>query len=532
MDSFKGKKILFVCKESYSFPLYYLAQKWKDDNRVAAFFFNAIEAKFAKCKFNEHTFYRWKEIENITVYDSVNIADTFVSRKDNGIENYDELQEIQEQYTHYLGINEQIVSSQYLTKHYHYRNYRGDCTYLQQLDWIVLNYENVLGIMNDFQPDVIIDLDTAELARTILLEVSYKNKIPYITMDFPRFDIYKLATYSLGKKIDPFFEMQYRKYVEYCRDDLKLEYEYIDKFRESAKITTQEYKLAVAEQYRANSMWQIAKKLFVKAVYLNNQDRAGDNRKIKKTSKILYNNSRDMFRYFAGIEFRKKALTHRNCYFYPPIEKEKHLYMPLHMIPESTTFTLAPLYINELSIIEAVSKSLPAGWWLYVKEHPAMLGEREIKFYKQVNKLPNVKMVQFNYYDDPKPWIINSQGVVTISGTTAFEAALLGKPSVVFADVPFKLIEGITRVHSFEDLPQIFRQFEGRMEDNTHSCAAYIRAVKEAGIEFNLNYMLEEGERIANGQAEISEEFKKQLNNMEKLYVDAYNRYPIYEELL
>lgn len=65
--------------------------------------------------------------------------------------------------------------------------------------------------------------------------------------------------------------------------------------------------------------------------------------------------------------------------------------MPLHLIPESSTFTLAPIYINELSIIEAVSKSLPTGWWLYVKEHQAMLGERGEFFYKAVNKLPNVK---------------------------------------------------------------------------------------------------------------------------------------------
>ena len=94
MDSFKGKKILFVCKESYSFPLYYLAQKWKNDNEVSAFFFNAIEAKFAKCKFNEQTYYRWKAIENIKIYDSVKIADIFVNQKDDEVENYEFLKNI------------------------------------------------------------------------------------------------------------------------------------------------------------------------------------------------------------------------------------------------------------------------------------------------------------------------------------------------------------------------------------------------------------------------------------------------------
>lgn len=532
MDSFKGKKILFVCKESYSFPLYYLAQKWKNDNEVSAFFFNAIEAKFAKCKFNEQTYYRWKAIENIKIYDSVKIADIFVNQKDDEVKNYEFLQNIQKEYTHYLGINEQVVTTQYLTRHYHYRNYYGKCTYSQQLNWVILNYENVLGVIKDASPDVILDLDNSELARTILLEVCYKSKIPYITLDFPRFDLYKLATFSLGRKIDPFFELQYNKYKTYSRDNLMIEYNYIGRFRESARITTQEYKSAVNEQYKASSMLVAIKKMFVKAIYLNNQDRAGNNRKIKRTSKILYNNSRNMFHYFAGIELRRQILTRSNRYFTTPIAAEKYVYMPLHLIPESSTFTLAPFYVNELSIIEAVSKSLPAGWWLYVKEHPAMLGEREVKFYKEVNRLPNVKMVQFNYYDDPKPWIVNSQGVVTISGTTAFEAALLGKPSAVFADISFKLIDGVTRVRSFEDLPRLFKQFARWEEDNVHSCAAYIRAVKEIGVEFNINYMLEEGERIVNGQAEISEEFERQIDNLEKLYVDAYNRYPMYNELL
>lgn len=532
MEAFKGKKILLVCKESYSFPLYYLAQRWKTDNKVSAFFFNATEAKFAKCKFNEHTFYRWKADGNIKVYDSVSIADTFVTQKDNKIRNYDFLQKIQEEYTHYLSINEQIVSTQYLTRHYHYRNYRGECTYVQQLNWIILNYKNVLRIINEVLPDVIIDLDIAELARIILLEVCYKKKIPYITLDYPRYDLYKLATYSLGKKIDPFFESQYKKFKTYSKDDLRIEYDYIDRFRKTARITTQEYKSAVNEQYKAISIRKVIKKLLIKAIYLNDQDRAGNNRKIKKTSRILYNNSRGMFHYFVGIELRRQILARSNSFFYSPIETEKYVYMPLHLIPESTTFTLAPFYINELSIIEAVSKSLPAGWWLYVKEHPVMLGERELKFYNQVNRLPNVKMVQYNYYDDPKPWIVNSKGVVTISGTTAFEAALLGKPSAIFADVPFKLIDGITRVRSFEDLPQLFKQFIHWEMDNAHSCAAYIRAVKETGVEFNINYMLEEGERIANEQAEVSEEFRVQIDNLERLYTDAYNRYLEYEALL
>ena len=45
--------------------------------------------------------------------------------------------------------------------------------------------------------------------------------------------------------------------------------------------------------------------------------------------------------------------------------------------------------------------------------------------------------------------ITKSQGVVTLSGTAAYEAAMLGKHAVVFSNVPFSLIEGIHRVDLF-----------------------------------------------------------------------------------
>ena len=71
----------------------------------------------------------------------------------------------------------------------------------------------------------------------------------------------------------------------------------------------------------------------------------------------------------------------------------------------------------------------------------------------------NVRVVQLNYYKDPKPWITKARGVVTITGTAAYEAALMGKKSIVFGDVPFSLIDGVTRIRSFEDLPAAIRNF-------------------------------------------------------------------------
>ena len=198
--------------------------------------------------------------------------------------------------------------------------------------------------------------------------------------------------------------------------------------------------------------------------------------------------------------------------------------MPLHLIPESTTFVKAPFYINELHIIEQVSKSLPIGWYLYVKEHQAMVGERELSFYKAVKKFPNVRLVKFNYYSDPKPWIQNAKGVIAVSGTGAYEAAMLGKKSIVFADVPFTLIEGVHHVSSFQELPSLIASF-GSI-DNIKSCASYMAAVKSTGKDINLKYLITEGESIIRKDSVMNAKFQNGIDELADFYSDAYMAYP------
>ena len=311
------------------------------------------------------------------------------------------------------------------------------CTYAQQLLWLELNYKNIISIIDDFEPDFILDTDSAELARTILREVCYKKNIPYVSVEYPRYEFNVGYTYSLGYSLMPTLVKSYRYYESLGDDSLRDEIDYVVDFRNKSSIMHDQYKGDVTSQYKANGLLVTFKRLLgnIKYFYIDQDVKAGC-RKLKKSNPLLYNSSFEFIKFFIRYEYTKQKLYRKNKYFQNPIDGEKYVYMPLHLIPESSTFTLAPIYINELSIIEAVSKSLPTGWWLYVKEHQAMLGERGEFFYKAVNKLPNVKMVQLNYYQDPKPWIIKSQGVVTISGTSAYEAAMLGKHAIVFSDVP------------------------------------------------------------------------------------------------
>ena len=241
-------------------------------------------------------------------------------------------------------------------------------------------------------------------------------------------------------------------------------------------------------------------------------------------SVILTGNSslKLLIHYWQVFTLRRKYMGKNNL-FEAPIEGENYVYMPLHLIPESTVFVKASYYVDECNLIEQISKSLPVGWKLYVKEHQAMLGERSVEFYKRVKQLHNVRLVQVNHYHDPKPWIINAKGVVTIVGTTAYEEALLGRKSIIFGDVPFELIDGITKVNNFEDLPGLLRDF-GEI-DNIHSCAAYLKTIKDVGFEIDLFYLMAQAEKILAGKEKPDDKFNSQITTLMEFYKAGYTHW-------
>lgn len=521
----KNKKVLLICKESFSFPLFFIAKKLlANNNEVGAFFIHPEESYYNKCKYNKNTYYKFKEeLKEVKLYGLSDLCIKFNNNLKDPLIDLDYLEKVEQEYSYYKNLNLQLTSSQLMTRHYHSRIYFKFSSFSQNLTFLELSYKRVIEVISDFEPDIIIDTEDGELLRTILNEVAYKKRIPYITIDYPRYEEYKIPTYTLGVKIDEFLRVEYNNFLNMPLKDLSYELDYVLDFRNSSKIMSKEFKGTITSQYKASSLIYSFKYLLGKLFYFWDVYLINGNFKFLKRKTILYPNPIKYFLFYAKVELKKQLLYRKNSYFEIPDANDKYVYMPLHLIPESTTFVKAPFYINELNIIEQVSKALPINWKLYVKEHQAMLGERSFKFYNEIKKIPNVKLVQFNYYDDPKPWIENAVGVITITGTAAYEAALLGKKSIIFGDVPFSLIEGVLRIYSFEELPSIIASF-GKI-DNIKSCAAYIASIKSIGLKINLKYLMSEGESILKGDKTASVEFQEQINQLLEFYEKAYLKY-------
>ena len=524
-----GKRILFVCRETYSKPLWFLARDLKKTNEVAAFYIMSAECTYNKCYYNEHTIFEWREkLPDVKLYDVAEICDRFVEGIQGGGDPSDQdyLDMLEREYTHFKPLGLQLMASQENTKHYHYRKYWPVTTDAENKYWLELNYKNIIRIVDEYKPDVILDTDNAELQRTVLIEVAFKRGIPYATIEYGKYGFYKYPSFQNSYSIDPYFRELYEEAAKLSAEELSEEYAYIRDFREKSSIMNNEFAGTVTSQYERTPLIKSMKIMLGKWNYFWDQDHTAKNAARKKRSGMLYATTPEYLKYYLDVERIKRKLLVPNKYFENPVEGEKYVYMPLHLIPESSVFVKASFYVDELNLMEQVSKSLPAGWKLYVKEHQAMLGERDLSFYKRAAELANVRVVQLNYYKDPKPWITKAVGVVTITGTAAYEAALMGKKSIVFGDVPFSLIDGITRIRSFEDLPEAIRAF-GEV-DNIHSAASYIHAVKEAGNEVKIFYLMDEAEEIFAGRHEETEEFDRELKALLDFYekgLENYNKW-------
>ena len=113
-----------------------------------------------------------------------------------------------------------------------------------------------------------------------------------------------------------------------------------------------------------------------------------------------------------------------------PDLNKKYIYLPLHLIPETSTLLMGNDFMNQAFLVELISKNIPSDCKLYVKEHPAMFTShgRKVEFYKRLKLLPNVELVPI--YVDGVKLIKNSKLVIVVDGSSGFEAMLMGKAVV------------------------------------------------------------------------------------------------------
>lgn len=108
----------------------------------------------------------------------------------------------------------------------------------------------------------------------------------------------------------------------------------------------------------------------------------------------------------------------------------KFVLYALQYTPESSINGLEPYYVDQTRVIDALLLSLPPGYRLLVKEHPAMMGMRPIAFYRELRRKPGLVLAHPRI--DTRKLMMSASIVATVTGTIGLEAWLLGKPAVLF----------------------------------------------------------------------------------------------------
>lgn len=166
---------------------------------------------------------------------------------------------------------------------------------------------------------------------------------------------------------------------------------------------------------------------------------------------------REEFQYIGGHvrrHLRMLVNTMRLRRFYRALpEDTRFVYYPLH-VPADAALTLrSPEYLDQYTLIDFISRSIPCTHKVLIKEHPALVGAVSYTRMRELlARRDNVILLDpgINNYDILRA----SDAVLTVNSKSGAEALLLGKPVIVLGDAFYRASSLVHVVDRLGDLPK------------------------------------------------------------------------------
>jgi len=112
------------------------------------------------------------------------------------------------------------------------------------------------------------------------------------------------------------------------------------------------------------------------------------------------------------------------------IESNRYIFYPIQFFQESRVSMRAPEFYNQLWLIEYLSRSLPLGYELVVKDHPQQLGALPLSQVRRINRYATVIAPTI----PAREVIPHADAVVTLNNTVGYEGVMYGKPVLTLGD--------------------------------------------------------------------------------------------------
>lgn len=133
-----------------------------------------------------------------------------------------------------------------------------------------------------------------------------------------------------------------------------------------------------------------------------------------------------------------------------------YCFFPLHLEPEISLLLLARFCTDQIEVIRQIALSLPVGHILYTKEHPHMVPYRPHWYYRELKKIPNVRLLPPNL--SSFEIIKKARLITTITGSVGWEAILLQKPVITLGTIFYNRLSFVKHSREPEKLPTLVQE--------------------------------------------------------------------------
>lgn len=351
----------------------------------------------------------------------------------------------------------------------------------------LLSYWN--GVFTEYEPDVIIFPMT-----------------PHVVPDFM---VYSLAKLS-GIKTLMFYPTEVSDRMILMEDfsvgSLKLKAaaeENVDK-----RISLDDLSEDLREYYKKRTGGKYVMPLSLEIFYRNFGGMNFFRRKIKMLSESISDLS--VFGKAAGYISRQFTSNLKKEYLSVqqlPDFNEKFIYCPLQYQPEATTIPLGGIFADQRLMVETLAASVPADWFIYVREHPSQWKRQTTKFsehryrdyYAGLAKLKNVKIIpmEIKTYDLENM----AQAVATNTGTAGWEAALKLKPTLTFGYPWYKFCPSVFTVSDVESCKQAIDNIINKFHPSEQRIINFLAALDKSSIHGYLEAHTKQLSKISSEEA-------------------------------
>lgn len=396
----------------------------------------------------------------------------------------------------------------YGSKSKYIQDYSSDYNYEHLIKLAINSIIKIEKFIELVKPDYIIGFTTATFGEYLFYLIAKKHNIKFSQLRHTKI----LNNYTFCNNMSE----KYQKIKSDLYSNNLLEYEteinnFIDKYKKSNLV----YEGNITFNLNIKDIILNFPKEFTKSIFntIKYANKYNDNHYKLSFIKIYYYDK--IYRFF---KFKFQNIYFRNKYFNQNnLSQINYIFFPLHAEPEIALSIFSKYYQNQIEVIRNISLTLPMNYRLIVKEHPRNIGRRSNNYYKKIDNIPNVNLVNPN--TNTNNLIMNSKLVIVLSGFIAFEAVLLKKPVIVLGNAIYNMLprKMINYVDNIKSLKKEIYFSLNKFEYNNNKILSYLNSIFKNSKRIDLYTVLLQKIGRGGGSQYSQKEYIKNINYLSEL---------------